>query len=117
MLEKTKKAVAAFKEIRSALSDSVKAIVQNREIPLDDRWDLFIDSDFGEESGCIVDLESIDLENYYGDSWINRYQTLDFGIIIEHLTDDAEDAEDLKAIQNAKEEILQKFIKSFIYDW
>lgn len=99
-----------FNNQKEELTKKVKEYCQNKEFPLDKRWDLFIESDFGKHEGWCIDLNSINLDNFYAQK--DRHQTFIVDDLIFWLSDHA-----YTNIDEIKEELLQMFIKSFEYDW
>jgi len=90
----------------------VEDFVKNKEYPLEDRWEIFIESGLGNEESFMVYFKSYDIEEYLCRH--DKYET----IYIQNIIDDSIDRkESLETINNLKEEILQMFIKSFEYDW
>ena len=101
-----------FNHQKEELTKKVKEYCQNKEFPLDKRWSLFIDSDFGEHSKYYKEFKGIDSDLYYDDFYIEKYETvkvkylLDRGIEIKLLNSNDK-------INTFKEDILSQFIKSF----
>jgi hypothetical protein len=118
------------------LTQKVKSFCQNKEYPLNVRWNLFIDSDFGEHEFYIPNFKTISIERLQD---FERHYTIYSIDLIELYEDYISDKlyEDNQYtfkysseeydnfIKNEcdpltnlfKEEILQLFIKSFEYDW
>ena len=125
-----------FNHQKEELTKRVKEYCQNKEFPLDKRWKLFIESDLGEHNGWIQNFETIDIENLKD---FNKYEFISVESLVElyndYVEDDLYEEMELKSDYNTpeydmfiklcvdpkvnvfKEEILQKFIKSFEYDW
>jgi len=99
-----------FNKQKEDLTQKVKSFCQNKEYPLDDRWNLFIESDLGEHQSWYLDLNSVDLYNYYSNR--ERHQKIESKYLIFWLDEHA-----YTNVNEIKEEILQLFIKSFEYDW
>ena len=99
-----------FNKQKEELTQKVKSFCQNKEYSLDDRWNLFIKGNFGEHQGWYINLNSIDLDKFYSN--LDRYVFITTDYIIDWLDDHA-----YTNIDEVKEEILQLFIKSFIFDW
>lgn len=103
-----------FELSKNILTIEIKNYVQDTTQPLDERWNIFITSNLGEDESWYLDLQSYDLENFYSDWNISRHRCVDVSDIIDYLTDLEVNSE---IINNVKEEILKLFIKSFTYDW
>lgn len=105
-----------FNKHKEELTKKVEEYCQNKEYPLDDRWNLFINSDFGKHSEYYKEFKGIDSDLYYDGFYIEKYETvkvkylLDRGIEIKLLNSDDK-------INTFKEDVLSQFIKSFEYDW
>lgn len=91
------------------LENTLKKYVTDKEIPLQQRWDLFLLSDLGEEFYHVPTLKSYNLYDFchtIGQEW-QKFTSLE---IIDFLKE--EDAS-FELIKNVKEELLELFIKSF----
>ena len=99
-----------FNHQKEELTKKVEEYCQNKEYPLDKRWDLFIESDLGKHESWCIDLNSVDLDNFYAEK--DRYQFFNVDDLIFWFDDHA-----YTNIDEIKEELLQMFIKSFEYDW
>ncbi len=109
------------------LREDLKIWVVNKDIPLDERWELFIKSELGESEGWNLNLNSLprDYVSYDGSISCERYQTMRMEEVIDVLEyqvgnlDSRYVHKDAKyvCIEDVKEEILEKFIKSFTFDW
>lgn len=114
-------------EINKLLNDKAKVTkelreyVKDKNIPLDQRWDLFIYSELGTHHKYIIHPDGLDEDKYF--------DTIDFDrgtiIIVEDFLEnikilDVEDPEEDKILEDEvvfKEWCLDKFIKSFTFDW
>lgn len=112
-----------LKQQESELRAAIKAFVQDKNIPLVTRWDLFLATNVGNEEPFIVDFDSFDPEDY-GWSWpydfnVERYQVVETDSLVDELLDLRidDDRITITMITSFQEEILQRFIKSFIFDW
>ena len=124
--ESLQKQIDEIVRLQKLLDGEVKIFVQNKDIPLDERWDFFVKSECGEEKGWVEHVKSLednDIE-YYDDFYFERHQTVTMNSIAERLYDwirwpDKEFSEEkLKKIyDDFREEAIAKFIKSFEYDW
>ena len=94
------------------LSLALQAHLADESIPLDDRWDLFIEtpSYLLKHVNCFSgSVLNIDLYDDYG---IEKYQT----ITVVHLVECLEDHDDGK-VREVKEYFLERGAGSFTYDW
>ena len=115
--------IKEFKETQSELKDLVKHYVQNKDFPLDERWEVFAESDLGDHDSYYIRFESIDLMDICDR---NRYETIDVIYQVDNLIEtyeyylDKDEYEldfNLEEINALKEEVLEKFVKSFECDW
>lgn len=117
-----KRELEEFNIIKEGIKNRLKIWVKDKNIPLEERWKTFIDSDLGDHKPFIERFEGMDDENYTDKYYIKRYQTVDVEALYEWGTEDNYDDEEpeLNTVekQNAfKEDVLNKFIKSFEFDW
>lgn len=111
LMEEIKKLINKRDEINESLEIKVKELIKDKTIPLEDRFHIFIISDCGEEKPWIENFDSINEDDYY---WYeNRYRTVE----ISEFIDCVEDRENDETIDKFKQEVLDKFIKSFVIDW
>ncbi|MCP4437544.1 MAG: hypothetical protein GY810_01210 [Aureispira sp.] len=96
------------------IRENLKIWVVNKEIPLDERWEVFIESELGEARPFIVRFDSLGegFVCYDGKIHIERYDVIDVSEIVEGLMDN-----DPSLIEAFKEEVLEKFVRTFKYDW
>ena len=119
MLDKAK---IFLKEI-DKLKESFKEFCQNKSIDIEDRWEVFeqIGAFFGVDEWSIVDFKSLPEEfiMYARDMQTERYQTVNTVNIIQYIEECSEDNSEFSGINidEVKEEILDKFLWSFVYDW
>lgn len=107
-----------LEKLTNEVTDKVKAYVQDISIPLDNRWELFIKSDLGEEIRFVEDFGPLGNVYEYYDFFFDRNQTVDLASFIANIEEGVYSIKITKEeINIIKEEILGKFIKSFIYDW
>ena len=114
--------IKELKETQSELKDLVKHYVQNKDFPLDERWEVFAESDLGDHDSYYIRFESIDLMDICDR---NRYETVNVIDEVDNLIGNYEYCLDkgneldftLEEINALKEEVLEKFVKSFDCDW
>jgi hypothetical protein len=99
---------------KAKLEEEVKRQVTNKEMySLEDRWSLFVDSDMGNDEIYIEEFGPMN-DDFYMICEINRNET----VIPANLLDWYETKKFSKdEIKEIKEAILEKFCKSFVYDW
>lgn len=126
MKEKIKK----FLEDSSTIKEELKKFVMDKSIPLKERWDLFIESKLGDHSNYIVHFNTIDDDLFGPDEIIrvSKYETITVeDICVYYLENKIYPYAGLISKQNEKltfinldefkEEVLEKFIYSFTFDW
>lgn len=120
-----KNKIEQFNEAKLQLTDELRKWVLDESIPLDERFNIFINSDLGNEMGwfqCFTPYLKQYLEN------CQRYQTISMQNVYESFVDNLcylENVEDESLLsEGAKERLsefmrntLINFIKSFEYDW
>lgn len=110
------------------LEIQVKSVCQDKTLPLDERWELFVSSGFGIDNSFYEEFEGIDNDNFNKYELVNlieqvRYKLYDCGFynLSQHLKNSEFDIEkyesDFNKIKELQEEILQRWIKSYIFDW
>ena len=128
-----KKQILDFFELRDKIEDVVKQYVQDKSISLDDRWEIFERSGFGEHNCWIKHLDSLhdDICMYDGLVHVDRNQDVSVFYIIETYKEDVESYNNQDWCKdnilewkkygfdpdNFKEECMQKFVKGWKYDW
>ena len=101
---------------KEELTQKVKSFCQNKEYPLNERWNLFIDSNFGEYKYWYAEFEGINSNRYYDDFNIEKYETVQVKYLLERgIEKQILDSND--KINAFKEDVLKQFIKSFKFDW
>ena len=108
--------IKEYEELRDNAKKTLKEYVQNKDNPLEDRCHLFSTCDLPDDEDFIVHFESFDLplDDY------RRYEVIDLVYQIEYLEECLIDQYikiSREDIDNLKEEIFSKFIKSFQLDW
>ena len=129
----SKKQILDFFELRDKIEEVVRDYVQDTLLPLDDRWEIFEKSGFGEHNSYITHLDSLhnDIVMYDGLVHADRNQSISVFEIIKRYNEHKEDFE--KQTYNAKhflewqkykfdpvafkEECLAKFLKGWDHDW
>lgn len=108
--------------LKKTLTKELKIWVKDKSIPLDERWDVFHDSQLGEELSFYEEFEGVDSDGYYDNYYIDKYQTVYTKNLFEMASEkryNKQKAElDTIEKQNAfKEDVLNKFVKSFEMNW
>jgi len=100
------------------LKAELRTIIVDKSIPLEDRWNLFIESELGEHDGYYQEPPGINWnkKTLYDDFNCDKYNTLHVDIMLERALEGKmfETLEDEIAF---KEYFLENFIKSFQNDW
>ena len=105
-----------FNKHKEELTKKVEEYCQNKEYPLDDRWNLFINSNFGKHKEYYAEFEGIDSDRYFDDFYIEKYETVQVNYLLERgIEVQILDSDD--KINAFKENVLKQFIKSFTYYW
>lgn len=121
----TEKIKKIGKEVESLKKDFAK-FVKDKSLPLDERWGLFVEYGriYGGEGSWVQHFKvEQKLKHkeicWYDDFYVERRQTVELPQIIEsieeNLCEDSDWTEEL--VVEFKEEILDKNMYSFTYDW
>lgn len=105
-------------EKKKELQNDLKIYVQDKSLPLSDRWEIFClagNKGLLPHDGWIRYFTSIDLESYIQD--YQRHETVSLQWMVEFLEDENKNDNRNHPIEEFKEEILDKFIWSFELDW
>jgi hypothetical protein len=129
----SKQKILDFFELRDKIEETVRDYVQDTLLPLDDRWEIFEKSGFGDCPCWVQNLKSLhhDILCYDGLVHIDRNQTVSVFYIVERYYEDLQDAlENTFSVNKMeewrkykfdpvafKEECLAKFLKGWKYDW
>lgn len=112
-----------FNAIKNALSGVVRKYVTNKDIPLENRWNVFSRGEFGIKLSYIHHFKGkIDLCDLYDYDRHTKVYTVDeVNILQEELDWCIEKGSDYKFSQSdineLKEEILDEFLFEFEIDW
>ena len=120
---------------QSSLVKTIKEFIINKSYPLEDRWEVFckaIDCGLTESQSYVPRLDNLhdDMVMYDGVVHAERYQTFTMPDIIERYNDNFDKDGNPCEYGNLdkwnkfgfdpvafKEEVMEKFIGSFMYDW
>lgn len=108
MLEKVK----LLSEKIDNLKKEVFEYLKNNSIPLDERWETYLNLPFQKNQGYYFHSTTINIDDYT--STLNRYQTYSGEDIVEYFNDQETNQDDLKKL---KEEILQSGYTHWKLDW
>lgn len=106
--------IKEFNSSKELLKQELKKYVTNREISLDERWNLFFESDLGDHSTSIEDFLNLDSDDIASVRDFNRHEIVDLESIIEW---EIESIKDEDCYDKFREDVLRKFIKSYEWDW
>lgn len=108
-----------FRRLESEIKEEVKTFVQDKNKPLEERWRIFCLADMGEMEIWYEDFKALKKiigreVSYCDDFGIERHETFEVAAFFERsIVQNA-----TEELQNElKEEILDKFIYSFEFDW
>lgn len=127
-IKELKELIDDLNQRKSDLENQVKSVCQDKTLSLDERWELFVVSDFGIHKNWYEDFEGIDNNDYNRYEFINlidwvkfRLENCGFYDLEECLKDSEFNIEqyevELVKLNKIREEILQKWIKSYVIDW
>jgi len=113
------KTLKDFERTKATTTNLIKKIVTDPSIPLGQRWELFIKSNLGESEYGILDFKSLEVLGDYIYADLDRYSTISMERLFKLVCDMkyGSEHEKLHAITSFQEEVLQKFIREFTYDW
>lgn len=106
------KEIQDFLVEKKRLTEKLKVWVKDKSIPLETRWDTFVDSGLGRQDGYYYNFKSLDEDDFH--SGRNKYQMLDVTDVIRHFDNPETTEEEINAF---KEEALNDFIFSWEFDW
>lgn len=112
--------IQKYEEDGQRLKDEVKQFVQDKTKPLEERWEIFCLAEMGERGDWVEDFDSLNKVyggevSWYDDFCVERMQTVYLTNVLDTLT--SKDNITEEQINEFKEEVLQKFIWSFEFDW
>lgn len=134
-MSKTIKDMLLLSLDQSGLVKTIKEYIVDKKYPLEDRWEVFckaVDNGLAEQDPFMINLNSLhdDIIMYEGLVHADRYMTIDIPSIIERYEDNFQENGEPWKSNNLdkweefnfdpvafKEEVMEKFIGSFVYDW
>lgn len=113
-----KQEVEQFKKLEKELKDSFRVWVTDRNIPLKERFDLFLESGLGDHRSS-VDRFNCKIGKEFPESLEDRYETISIERILEWVENEEDhDTEfSIEEINEFKENVLSSFVKSYTFDW
>lgn len=112
-MKSIKEKVEEFLDLQNDLRIELKEYVKDKSISLDERWELFITCELGDREPYCESFESFDYDNFYA---TYEYEEITSEDIIYRLSKDSEQYL-YTTLDDVKEEILDKFLYSFKFDW
>ncbi len=109
-----KEKIEQLGKLKVEITSELKEWVKDKSIPLDERWDTFFKSGLGRHISSIetfVNLTGNDICSVFQPS---RHETIHLGDIAEYGISSIESEE---AYNEFREDVLNKFVKSFEWDW
>lgn len=119
MIKELQKRIELFNKAKENIKSDLKKVVVDKSYPLNERWDLFIESNLGEHTNYYVEFEGfegINSDRYYDDFYIEKYETVQVKYLLKRGIEKQILDSDYK-INMFKEDVLTEFIKSFEYNW
>jgi hypothetical protein len=124
-IEEMQNTVKMYLESQDYVRGLLREFVKDKSIPLCTRWAIFVYSELGDHESYIVHWGNIDDDWLTPDGpyYVSKYETIETEDIVEWLQNDFMDfkpispEEHLELVNAFKEEVLEKFIKSYEYDW
>jgi hypothetical protein len=119
-MDNLKELISQHKKERELLIEKLKDYCKDRTIPLEERWELFIESDLGEIDNYYHEPDGINWNKYtlYDDFNCDKYATIDVKGMLKTCKKVLVDDENFTFDEVVfKEYFLNKFLKGFINDW
>lgn len=109
-----KERIEQLAKLKVEITSDLREWVKDKSIPLDERWDVFFASGLGIHSGNIEKFINLNDDDLVSRMDYNRHEIVKLGDIREYGIDSLESDEDYN---DFREDVLEKFIKSFEWDW
>lgn len=106
-----------------ALKLQFKDWCKDKTIPLDERWNTFIKSDLGYHDSNYWHFETFDSDEYHDGEYVRKFQTCTPNDVIEEFSKNnrcskfINESDYEMLVIKFKEEVLNNFIKSWVFDW
>ena len=107
-----KEQIEELEKLKLKITANLKEWVKDKSVSLDERWNVFFKSGLGMHVGSIEDFVNLDPDDYCDN--VSRCETIDLQDIRDWGIKSIELNEDYDAF---REDVLNKFIKSFEWDW
>jgi hypothetical protein len=106
--------ILEFLKTKETIIPRFKEWLKDTSVPLDERWDTFIESDLGDTDECESEPPCLDGNNktLYDDFYCDRGQTMTAKSYVDICEDKS-----FGDIVEIKEHFLSNFMKSFDNDW
>lgn len=103
------------KKLANMYKEAFEAYITDKSIPLDLRWSLWLDapSELKDQSDWIEDFESASRDDLNMD-WRERRELISTARLVQEMVQDEKPEELIEAFM---EEILEKNLESFCFDW
>jgi len=116
-MKSIKEKVEEFLNLQNDLRVELKEYVKDKSIPLDERWELFTMCELGNNEPFYESFNSFNYEELFADLVLNRNEVIASEWIIDLLDTQIYGEYLYTTLDDVKEEILEKFINSFKFDW
>ena len=110
MLEK----IELFKQQENLLKSELRDWVKDKSITLDERWSVFFKSELGDHSSGIEDFINLDSDDIASVMDHHRHEIVYLEDISEYGIESIKNENDYNEF---REDVLNKFIKSYEWDW
>ncbi len=107
-----KEKIQELEKLKLKLTADLKEWVKDKSIPLDERWEVFFASGLGDHETCYEDFVNLNSDDYC--DRVSRHEVIYLSDIRDWGIDSLESDEDYDAF---REDVLERFIKSFEFDW
>lgn len=111
-VEEVKERLALLKKATEAVKIEVKEYCQDTSKPLDERWNLFINSELGDEE-CYIEDFNCKIGREAVEHCEDKYSLHNVEDVLEYNEYEDDDPE----VIIYKEAVLAEFIKCWQYDW
>ena len=102
------------------IEEEIIPYIQDKSLPLNERWDCFINNDLGGHDCYIQRFNGSKIGiDFIEDGWKEKYMTLYVSDILEHdeKGNNITEKYTQEEIDEFRENVLQKYIKSFELNW
>jgi hypothetical protein len=105
-----KEQIEELEELKLKITANLREWVKDKSISLDERWNLFFKSDLGDHKTYHENFVNFKSDEYCNN--LNRYKIIDLSNAINY-----KNFSDEIQYDDFRENVLNKFIKSFKWDW